>query len=70
MRLVPYVFYMAIVAASVSFIDSGVFAFIYPAMVAASGRNDKEEFSLLLKKMFFQSFSFSHYLRNYHDPLG
>src|SRR5690606_31024474 len=33
------------------------FAFIYPAMVAASGRNDKEEFSLLLKKMFFQSFS-------------
>lgn len=52
-----YVFYMAIVAASVSFIDSGVFAFIYPAMVAASGRNDKEEFSLLLKKMFFQSFS-------------
>uniref|UniRef100_UPI004047F35B lipopolysaccharide biosynthesis protein n=1 Tax=Roseivirga sp. TaxID=1964215 RepID=UPI004047F35B len=52
-----YVFYMAIVAASVSFIDSGVFAFIYPAMVAASGRNDKEEFSLLLKKMFFQALS-------------
>lgn len=51
-----YVFYMAITAAAVSFIDAGVFAFIYPAMVAATGAEDRETFGVLLKKMFYQAF--------------
>src|SRR5690606_2472513 len=52
-----YVFYMAITAAAVSFIEAGVFAFIFPAMVAASNRDDKEEFVFLLNKMFYQALS-------------
>jgi len=52
-----YVFYMAITAAAVSFIDAGVFAFIYPAMVSASSQGNKEEFGILLKKMFYQALS-------------
>tara|TARA_B110001454_G_scaffold73272_1_gene70964 strand:- start:21897 stop:23126 length:1230 start_codon:yes stop_codon:yes gene_type:complete len=50
-----YVFYMAITAAAVSFIDAGVFSFIYPAMVAAAGVKDRESFGLLLNKMFYQA---------------
>ncbi|MFD2229727.1 lipopolysaccharide biosynthesis protein [Alkalimarinus sediminis] len=50
-----YVFYMAITAAAVSFIDAGVFSFTYPAMVAAAGAEDRETFGLLLKKMFYQA---------------
>lgn len=52
-----YVFYMAITAAAVSFIDAGVFAFIYPAMVSAASQRDKVTFNLLLKKMFYQALS-------------
>lgn len=52
-----YVFYMAITAASVSFIDSGVFSFIYPAMIVASGGSNKKAFDKLLKKMFYQAVS-------------
>lgn len=54
-----YVFYMAITAAAFSFIDAGVFAFIYPAMVSASNQGNREEFNVLLKKMFYQAFSLS-----------
>ena len=54
-----YVFYMAITAAAISFIDAGVFAFIYPAMIAAAGAGDRNNFVLLLKKMFYQTLCLS-----------
>jgi O-antigen/teichoic acid export membrane protein len=50
-----YVFYMAITTAAISFIDAGVFAFIYPAMIAAVGTGDVHKFNMLLKKMLYQS---------------
>lgn len=50
-----YVFYMAITVSAVSFIEAGVFSFIYPAMIVSVGAGDKAQFDNLLSKMLLQA---------------
>tara|TARA_R110000764_G_scaffold109055_3_gene195038 strand:+ start:1490 stop:2707 length:1218 start_codon:yes stop_codon:yes gene_type:complete len=54
-----YVFYMAITASAISFIEAGVFSFIYPAMIVSVGAGDKVQFNDLLSKMLLQAFVLS-----------
>ncbi|WP_019339981.1 hypothetical protein [Stutzerimonas stutzeri] len=49
-----YVFYMALVTAMITFMDAGIFSFIYPRLLVCSAEDDREGFSKLIKGMFIQ----------------
>lgn len=54
-----YVLFMGISSALMSFLDAGVFAFSYPALITAHSRLDAAAFRLGLRKMFTQTLAVS-----------
>lgn len=54
-----YVLYMALSASAVTFVETGVFSFIYPRLIEQRIRNDMDEFDRLFKRMVFLAVSFS-----------
>ncbi|WP_312922353.1 hypothetical protein [Stutzerimonas nitrititolerans] len=49
-----YVFYLALSISLLSFLDAGVFSFLYPKMVAVASKNDWAGLVDLMNKMFIQ----------------
>ena len=54
-----YVLFMGISSALVSFLDAGVFAFIYPGLISAYHNKDSEEFRLKLRGLLLQTLIFA-----------
>ena len=54
-----YVLFMGISTALLSFLDAGVFAFLYPAMISAHHNKDAIAFRLKSKTLLFQTLIFS-----------
>lgn len=54
-----YVLFMGISSALMSFLDAGVFAFIYPGLISAHHNKDAASFRLKLRAMFWQTLIFS-----------
>ena len=54
-----YVLFMGISSALVSFLDAGVFAFIYPGLISAYHNKDSIEFRLKLRGLLVQTLIFS-----------
>lgn len=54
-----YVLFMGICSALVSFLDAGVFAFIYPGLISAYQKGDASEFRQGVRKLFIQTLSLS-----------
>lgn len=54
-----YVLFMGISSALVSFLDAGVFAFIYPGLISAYHNKDSVEFRLKLRGLLVQTLIFS-----------
>ena len=50
-----YIFFISIAASVMSFLEAGVFSFIYPAILAAQHAGETEKFNALLKKMLMQT---------------
>lgn len=50
-----YVLFMGICNALMSFLDAGVFAFIYPGLISAYNKQDSDAFRLGLRKMLIQT---------------
>ena len=54
-----YVLFMGVANAMMSFLDAGVFAFIYPGLISAFQKQSKDAFRQGVKKLFIQTASFS-----------
>ncbi|MFW0755456.1 lipopolysaccharide biosynthesis protein [Pseudomonas sp. H11T01] len=54
-----YVLFMGISSALLSFLDAGVFAFIYPGLISAHHNKDAAFFRLKLRALLFQTLMFS-----------
>ncbi|VVM43034.1 MULTISPECIES: lipopolysaccharide biosynthesis protein [Pseudomonas] len=50
-----YVLFMGICNALTSFLDAGVFAFLYPGLISAFNKQDSDAFRLELRKLLFQT---------------
>src|SRR5690606_28997836 len=53
-NLGAYVFYMSIASAMITFMDAGIFSFLYPKLLACHSNKDNIGFLSGLKSMFFQ----------------
>lgn len=53
-NLGAYVLYMSITAAMVTFMDAGIFSFLYPRLLACFSNKDEHGFSIIIKQMFLQ----------------
>lgn len=54
-----YVFYMSLAASLISFLEAGVFSFIYPSMIYAASKNDENLLISYMFKMRVQIFLFT-----------
>lgn len=54
-----YVLFGAMAASLVSFLDAGVFSFLYPKMIKAASDQDYQKLSILVKKVGWQTLAFS-----------
>ncbi|WP_313650349.1 lipopolysaccharide biosynthesis protein [Pseudomonas soli] len=54
-----YIFFMSISAAMMSFLEAGVFSFMYPSIVAAYHNGDISRFKACLRKLLFQTVGLS-----------
>ncbi|MBS7691512.1 hypothetical protein I0E98_18060 [Pseudomonas lalucatii] len=50
-----YVLFMGIATAVISFLDAGVFVFIYPALIAAYRNGDSDKFKAGMRQLTFQT---------------